>query len=346
MASELEHLVKDMDSQSVLENLQNLIDQTFVIEKEYESLKDDYDHLQATIENVVEAQPNAMWVLDKDNQIFLQNDKAKALPELFKELHLHESEYEVNFEEGSYLIKMNQIPEKTILSATDITEQKRKESLATMGQMAAHLSHEIRNPIGSIALLTSSLLKRVKTENKPVVFEIQKAIFRIERIINATLMFSKGVAATKQSFQLSDISEALDSAVSYYSFTKAIDFDFDFPQTLIEADKELLVMVFSNFVFNAIDAIEEDDLEEGSVQIRYRKDAREHHFTIIDSGVPIENPKELFEAFKSTKEKGNGLGLVLSKQIIACHDGTIALLEDGNKGFIITIPLADKEPLS
>jgi two-component system, NtrC family, sensor kinase len=95
-----------------------------------------------------------------------------------------------------------------------------------MGQMAAHLSHEIRNPVGSIALLASTLMKRVKEENKPIVTEIQKSLYRIERIIKATLMFSKGVSAQKNALRWFQIREALISAIGYYSYAKPIEFNF------------------------------------------------------------------------------------------------------------------------
>jgi len=102
-----------------------------------------------------------------------------------------------------------------MLSAIDITEQKRKENLATMGQMAAHLSHEIRNPIGAISLMSSTLKKRVIPENIPIVEEIQKSVHRIDRIIKATLMFSKGVEANKQEFLWSELKESLKMSIEY-----------------------------------------------------------------------------------------------------------------------------------
>lgn len=337
MKHSLEQIVHSLDDHNILEHLEDLIEQTFKIEREYQGLKQDYQLLQSTVEGIIEAQPNALWIIDAQGTIFLQNSNARKLQELFVHLSIEEQEYERTFNDRSYLINVNQTPEKIIISATDITEQKRKESLATMGQMAAHLSHEIRNPIGSIALLTSTLLKRVKVENKPIVFEIQKAIFRIERIIEATLMFSKGAVAHKDSFLLHELSSALHTAVSYYSYTKAIRFDFSFPAIEIYADKELLDMVFSNFVFNAIDAIEEDEGEEGEVCIAYVDEGMFHRFEITDSGVPIAQPELLFQAFKSSKEKGNGLGLVLSEKIIACHNGDISVKKEGQKGFVIRL---------
>lgn len=317
--------------------LKALIDQTYKVEEEYVALRQSYEYLQSTIEQVIEFLPNAIWIVEQDGSIFLQNSQGKALGMLFETLRLDEEDYEMTFKERSYLIKSAQHNEKRLLSATDITEQKRKENLATMGQMAAHLSHEIRNPIGSIALLASTLMKRVKDENKPIVTEIQKSLYRIERIIKATLMFSKGVSAQKNALRWWQIREALLSAIGYYSYAKPIEFIFPEEDFELFGDLDLLTMLFTNFVFNAIDAIELDEEEEGRIEIHHSQEGEYHVFEIYDSGIPIENKKWLFEAFKSTKERGNGLGLVLSKNIVESHGGEIALCDGERKGFRFTL---------
>lgn len=320
------------------EELKALIDQTYKVEEEYVALRQSYDHLQSTIEQVIEFLPNAIWIVENDGSIFLQNSQAKELGNLFETLRWDEQDYEVSFQDRSYLIKSALHNEKQLFSATDITEQKRKENLATMGQMAAHLSHEIRNPIGSIALLASTLMKRVKEENKPIVSEIQKSLYRIERIIKATLMFSKGISTQKAPLQWSVIRNELENAIGYYSYAKEIQFVFPQENFELHGDLDLLGMLFSNFLFNAIDAIElDDEHEDGNVEIVYTHVEGFHRFAIYDSGIAIVNEKLLFEAFKSTKEKGNGLGLVLAKNIASAHGGNVELCSSGRKGFIITL---------
>lgn len=320
------------------EELNLLIEQTYKVEGGFNELKRSYSHLQNTIEQVVEFLPNAIWIVDEDGSVFLQNSHAKKLHELFSLLEPKNSDYEVNFHASFYLIKSSSYKDKVMLSATDITEQKRKENLATMGQMAAHLSHEIRNPIGSISLLSSTLKKRVMKENIPIVEEIQKSVHRIDRIIKATLMFSKGVEANKSKIEWSDLKESIDMAIAYYNFSKDIEFIFPSESFTMNADKDLLEMLFSNFIVNAIDAIElDDETESGVVKIVYTSDETHHIFHIYDSGVAIENREELFEAFKSTKLKGNGLGLVLSRQIAQAHNGSVTLLDSDKKCFEIRL---------
>jgi len=325
------------------QELNLLIEQTYKVEKEFNELKASYAHLQDTVEKVVEFLPNAVWILNSsDNTVFLQNSYARELWQLLKMLEYKEEDYELKFEQRSYLIKSSTYKDKIMFSATDITEQKRKENLATMGQMAAHLSHEIRNPIGAISLMSSTLKKRVIPENIPIVEEIQRSVHRIERIIKATLMFSKGVEADKKEFLWSALKEALDMSIEYYGYSKEIEFIFPKEDFVIYGDKDLLEMLFSNFIANAIDAIEAHESESGVVEIVHQADKENHTFLIYDSGVEIENKKELFEAFKSTKLKGNGLGLVLSRQIAQAHNGDVMLCDGDKKCFKIRLEKESK----
>lgn len=317
------------------EELNLLIEQTYKVENEFNELKASYAHLQDTVEKVVEFLPNAIWIVNSDNSVFLQNSKARGLWELLRLLEIKSEDYEIKFESRAYLVKSSTYKDKIMLSVIDITEQKRKENLATMGQMAAHLSHEIRNPIGSISLLSSTLKKRVIPENIPIVEEIQKSVYRIDRIIKATLMFSKGVDANKSTFMWSELKNCIATDMEYYAYSKDISCSFPKDDFEITADKDLLEMLFSNFIINAIDAIELDDEDAGTIEVIYKNDDMYHKFFITDSGIAIEDEKALFEAFSSTKVKGNGLGLVLSRQIAEAHGGYVKLMDSQKKGFEI-----------
>jgi two-component system NtrC family sensor kinase/two-component system sensor histidine kinase AtoS len=122
-----------------------------------------------------------------------------------------------------------------------------------------------------------------------------------------------------------------------YSYTKAITFSLELPKVSIKGDKDLLVLVFQNLLFNAIDAIEESELEDGNISFKYSLANNFHLIDVIDSGKEILNESVLFEPFKTTKTKGNGLGLALSLQIVEAHGGKIELLKEP-KGFRVLIP--------
>jgi signal transduction histidine kinase len=311
------------NSEELLSNLEYLINQTYEVEKEFKELKN-------ILNGVIEFLPQAIWVIDKENNIIAQNSKAKNLPEILK---TNESEIELN--KQFYLVQKSNLEDKIIISATNITEQKRNQRLISMGQMAAHLAHEIRNPIGSVSILLSVLSKKCNATN--IIMEIKQAIFRVERIIKTTLLFSKGVIIKPKTFYISELEKELKNVIKYYSYSKNIEFIFFMPDIEINADFELFLLVLQNLIFNAIDAIEENSEDEGLIEIIYEKNEDNHLFHIYDSGIPFENKNILFDAFKTTKTKGNGLGLALSLQIIKAHNGEITL-SNNKKGFDIQIP--------
>ncbi|MDY3113552.1 MAG: HAMP domain-containing sensor histidine kinase [Helicobacter sp.] len=323
------------DKESFAKGLKELITQTYEVEKEFVELK-------ALFEEVLDVLPTAVWVLEYSGEIFYQNSLASEIPALLEKLDFKNTRQEIEINLNGilkvYLIQINQKLNKLIISATDITSEKRQERLASMGQISAHLAHEIRNPIGSVSLLASTLANRVDLKNKALVIEMKKSIWRVERIIKATLLFSKGVHCNKSLIEMRNLEDELQDSINHYTYAKEIDFKFNFEKDSFEADFDLLCIVLQNFLFNAIDAIEESEEESGVVELFYKKDSSFAEFRIYDNGKPIENKEILFEPFKSTKLKGNGLGLALSLQIIEAHGGNISLLDSDKKGFLIKIP--------
>ena len=317
-----------MDKEITLDGLEQIIASTYAAEQEFKQMK-------LIMDQVIEFLPTALWVLDGENNFFVLNSEAKSLSCLFDKLDRTKKTQEVDHNDKIYLIKINPNENNTIITAIDITEQKRSERLAAMGQVSAHLAHEIRNPIGSISILASTLLGQVETKNKLLVMEIKKSIYRVERIIKSTLLFTKGVTANKKRFSLLELEDEMESSFEFYSLSKDIELDIDFSHDKeLFGDFDLLSIVFQNFLYNGLDAIEEDDEKEGIVTISHDSNNEFDIITIKDSGVPIENKNILFEPFKTTKLQGHGLGLALSLEIIKAHGGKVELLKE-TKGFSI-----------
>ena len=103
------------------EELNLLIEQTYKVEEDFNELKSSYAHLQDTVEKVVEFLPNAIWIVNEDETIFLQNSKARELGELLKLLTYQQEDYELTFDKKSYIVKSSSYKDKIMLSATDIT---------------------------------------------------------------------------------------------------------------------------------------------------------------------------------------------------------------------------------
>jgi signal transduction histidine kinase len=309
----------------LLKNLETLIQKTYEVEEEFIELKN-------ILNGVIEFLPQALWVIDENGEVIVRNSNTKNFDSI-------PNTGEIELDNKYYLVQRSTIKNKTIISATDITEQKRNERLIAMGQMAAHLAHEIRNPIGSISILIS-LLKKQCGENE-LLNEMKSSIFRIERIIKSTLLYSKGLQPKIKPFLLSELKEELENSIKYYSYSKDINFLFFLPDIEINADFDLLLLVLQNMIFNAIDAVEEDDTEEGLIEILYENSDDFHIINVYDNGKDFENKDILFEPFKSTKTKGNGLGLALSLEIINAHNGKINI-SDEKKGFKIYLPKISK----
>lgn len=321
------------------ETLEALIEQTYVIENEYNALKESFASLQQMMNEIVEVLPNALWMLNKDKSIHLQNQLGKENDELLGAIDLSKAHYELEFKGHFFVVKNISYGDKFIIQATDISAEKRNERLASMGSVAAHLAHEIRNPIGSISLLVSTLYERSELKNKHIVLEMQKAISRVERIVNSTLLFTKGVHINAAPFNLSELKDECETVVNSYNFNAKIDFEFDFLDLELNADKALLSLVLQNLIYNGIDAIEEKEADCGKVCIKTSVENAKIWVKVYDDGKEIADEKAVFEAFKTTKLKGNGLGLSLSKEIINAHGGELNFSKEP-KCFYFALPLS------
>lgn len=310
-----EDLVKNLDFNNK-ETLEALIKRTYDIEN-------DYKVIRQMISKIIEVLPNALWILNKDKSIILQNQLGKENTHLLDAIDLNKAHYELEFKGHFYVVKIISYDDVFIIQATDISAEKRNERLVSMGSVAAHLAHEIRNPIGSISLLASTLFARSELKNKHIVLEMQKAISRVERIVNSTLLFTKGVHINKALFNLNELKDECEAVVNSYNFNAKIDFKFEFLDIEINADKALLSLVLQNLIYNSIDAIEEKEAEFGKVNIKTSLENDKIWVRVFDDGKEITDEKVVFEAFKTTKLKGNGLGLSLSKEIIGAHGGEL-----------------------
>ncbi|WP_304149829.1 sensor histidine kinase, partial [Helicobacter bilis] len=271
------------DTQSLLNLLHELILQSYKIEKEFKDFK-------VLIESVLEMIPQAVIVFNENGSLFYQNKKASNLKGLLDIDLNFSSEFEVKIDNNVYLMQSSKISHKQIITATNITEQKRQERLASMGQVSAHLAHEIRNPIGSLSLLAGVLSKRVDEKSMEIVDEMKKSIWRVERIIKSTLLFSKGVQANKQQHFFADFKQSLEQVISEYGYTKEIEVIFEIEHNdAFHVDFSLYEIALHNMLCNAIDAIEEGECESGKIRICFFKDDDMILCRIYDNGKEIED---------------------------------------------------------
>lgn len=224
-----------------------------------------------------------------------------------------------------------------------------KEKLASMGQLAAGVAHEINNPLGTIMLYAETLQREaVEDGAKQEDFKmILDATHRCKRIVADLLNFAREQEMLTQESNLHDILEqAIKSVSSQPSFERVrISRCFDPDLPLIHADPAQLVQVFVNLLNNAADAMTEG----GGITITTRfSKGQTVEIEISDTGRGItkENLGKLFTPFYTTKPlgKGTGLGLSIVYGIIKMHRGQIQVSSQIGNGTIFTVTLPMIQP--
>ena len=240
--------------------------------------------------------------------------------------------------------------------ASSLKEQQYKiqqaERLAAVGELAAGLAHEVKNPLAgikvSIEVLKSEL--DLEQEDKEIFLRIINEINRIEALLKNMLNYARPSKPQPESVIIHEILDNIIK-ISEYSlkspsdnsrFAKDINFVKDFASDIekVYADPGQLQQVFLNLLLNGIDAI----TEKGTITIKTaRASENSVQIQISDTGKGIapETLGVIFNPFFSTKSKGNGLGLAICKRLIEQHNGTLAAFNnpDGSGAtFVITLP--------
>lgn len=222
----------------------------------------------------------------------------------------------------------------------------RSERLATVGRMAAHITHEIRNPLASLGLNVELLADEVGPDNQEahrLVTSIGKEVDRLSEITETYLRFVRLPKPKPERLELGGIAASvLEFAASELSLAR-IEVETRLEPNLPEvvADESQLRQALLNLVRNAKEAMEGG----GRLRVEVGRAGDGHvRLLLADSGpgIPPENLASIFEPFFSTKTKGTGLGLALVQQIVSEHGGRIEVdcPPGGGTRFTIVLPVA------
>lgn len=247
-------------------------------------------------------------------------------------------------------------PGGLIFVADDITElarlkkqETRAEKLRALGEMAAGLAHEIRNPLGGMELFASILRRELDGDDEKLrlLNHISYGIQSVNNVIGNVLLFTKEITPVRKEFDLKrlveDILEFTGPVFEKSRVTvKAILPDKPLPVT---ADEGLIRQLMLNLVRNAIQAM--PDGGEFGVRLASAGNAvnRKGGVEIVVSdtgpGVPARIRDRIFDPFFTTKDNGAGLGLAIASQIAQAHGGYIDLLDSSESGarFVISLPI-------
>jgi signal transduction histidine kinase len=217
-------------------------------------------------------------------------------------------------------------------------EQLRKtEKLSVVGELAASIAHEIRNPLTSIKGFIQLLKQESKSDqhyHEIILTELE----RINQIVSELLVLAKPqeIVFHKANINqiLKDVKGLLESQAHFHGVEMIVDALPDMP--MMDCDSNQLKQVFINVIKNAIEASGNG----GTVKIRVNKSAGMSILISIEDngcGIPEERLKRLGEPFHSYKEKGTGLGLTVCYRIIEAHGGKIKFNSQVEKGTTVEI---------
>ncbi|MEK4906678.1 ATP-binding protein [Niallia sp. FSL M8-0099] len=250
-----------------------------------------------------------------------------------------------NIYSGLSITTLRDITENTLLG-----EQLRKSStLNVVGELAAGIAHEIRNPMTALKGFIQLLEDGVASQENEMYFSVIKTeLTRIESIINEFLLLAKpqAVQYVKRDIRqiMNDTIELLYAQAVLQNVQIIKMFTEDMPTIYCEPNQ--LKQVFINIIKNAIEALE--DGGEIAVSIEYKQDY--FHIAIRDNGRGMgkEILARIGEPFYTTKEKGTGLGLLVSYQIIEEHQGKVTVESEPGVGttFHLVLPVCRESKLN
>lgn len=233
-------------------------------------------------------------------------------------------------------------------------ELKEKERLATVGEIARHIAHEIKNPIFSISASLQTLERNLKRsgdngpeEEKDNHLKLLGILYqetqRINRLLNTLSLMGKNQTVLSEEFFLDELIDfiILENSAAISQKKLRVTRYFSSQRPIVKADRDKVLQVLNNIILNAISF----SPEKGALTISfyYCRKSTTVRFNIGDEGpgIPQENLEKIFTPFFTTRQDGTGLGLTISKKIIEMHGGTIIARNKmaGGAVFSITMPV-------
>jgi two-component system sensor histidine kinase HydH len=218
----------------------------------------------------------------------------------------------------------------------------RAEQLAAVGQLAAGVAHEVRNPLTSIKMLVQSAREEAAGPVADDLAVVEREVRRIERSLQAFLDFARPPRPERRPHDLATLATDTLALVRGRANNQRVELTFEHPPGPVTAavDADQVRQVLVNLLLNALDAMPGG----GRLVLGLRRDAGWAELTVTDTGPGID-PKvapRLFEPFVSDKETGLGLGLVTSRRLVEVHGGRLVgeNRPGGGATFTVRLPLA------
>lgn len=228
----------------------------------------------------------------------------------------------------------------------DITERKQAEQatarLAEIGELAAMIVHEVRNPLTTVLMgLTALQNVDLPQRNQQYLTLVLEDAERLQRLLNEILIYAKQQVLQCSEVELNTFSNEVLEALQTMSDMAGhnIQFSSSFSSVWIVGDRDKLKQVFINLIKNDCEAIKPEDAI--TWRIDPGVDDSRICMSIHNGGNPVsvEVLSKLGTPFFTTKSSGNGLGLAIVRRIVEAHDGKLLIQSEQEMGTIISVQL-------
>ena len=248
----------------------------------------------------------------------------------------------------------NKVEERTEQLIKVQAQAARHQRLASVGQLAAGVAHEINNPLGGILTFASIVLEDLRPDDphREELEEVVRQAVRCRKIVTGLLEFSRQRETQKA---LADVNQVvyrtlqlLETQALFHDIHVSRRLDANMPSAVM--DESQMQQVFMNLILNAVDAM--DGKGNLTIETRHSKEKKEILVRVTDTGcgIPPEIRESIFDPFFTTKDpgKGTGLGLAVSWRIVQAHGGRMDIESEVGKGtvFSVYLPLVTKLPMT
>lgn len=301
---------------------------------------------------VVKINPKAENILAmKSNQAAFSVQEIDTLSNLHNQYMKGKTikDYKVVFindmDASTCLVNFFAFQEGTLIQLHDITEYTKTESyiqnaekLAILGQMAAGVAHEIKNPLTTLKGFIQLCQEDAPGKAFPEI--MLKEIERIDQITNEFLVLSRPTVQKKDWHDMRDLINEIEVLLSSFAIMKNVEILYDFYDVKpIYSDGNQMKQVFINLVKNSVESMGQN----GKLTISVRQYGEDHlliSFNDDGNGFPDQVLHRMGQPFLTTKKDGNGLGLMICKRVVEeIHNGKLYIKNDNNGGAVVDIIL-------
>lgn len=280
---------------------------------------------------------NELLVLNRVHDLYIQGKPIKDYKIILQN----------DYETRTCLIDFFPFREGTLVQLHDISEYTKTESyiqnaekLAIVGQLAAGVAHEIKNPLTTLKGFIQMCQENSDSDGNLYTQIMLNEIERINQITNEFLVLSKPIVQKKDWHDVRELISEIGVLLSSFTILKNVEIQYDFHDVKpIYSDGNQLKQVFINIVKNSVEAVEKNG--KLIISVRTEKDNQLRvRFQDNGDGFPDQILNRLGQPFLTTKKEGNGLGLMVCKRIVEeIHNGLLQITNDSKKGAIVDIIL-------